>query len=316
MKFTIGIPAYKAAFLEECIQSILDQTYQDFELVIVNDASPENIDAVVKSFNSPLIRYYTNEKNFGAENVVDNWNKCLGYAKGDFFILMGDDDKMSPNYLSEFNKLIEKYPACGVYHCRTMVIDENSNIIKLTDPRPEFETVYDTILQRIEEKRMFFISDYVYRTSTLRANDGFYKLPLAWGSDDISCYIAARENGIAHTNIPLFMYRRTSQTISTGGNINIKMDSALAEEQWLMEFLKTDPVDKFDKIIRQTILLTVRMYSQKKKIRTIYSSDEVNPILLFWKWYKQRKKYRLTVDELMYAAMMKIKENRKGRYER
>jgi len=316
MKFTIGIPAYKAAFLKECIQSILDQTYQDFELVIVNDASPENVDAVVKSFNSPLIKYYTNEKNFGAENVVDNWNKCLSYAEGDFFILMGDDDKMSPNYLLEFNNLIEKYPACGVYHCRTMVIDENSNIVKLTDPRPEFETVYDTILQRIEEKRMFFISDYVYRTATLRANNGFYKLPLAWGSDDISCYIAAREDGIAHTNVPLFMYRRNQQTISTGGNINIKMDSALAEERWLMEFLKTEPVDKFDKILRQTILQTVRVYSQKKKIRTIYSSDETNPVILFWTWYKQRKRYGLSIDELIYAAMMKIKENRKARYER
>ena len=316
MKYTIAIPAYKEAFLKECIQSILDQTYRDFELVIVNDASPEDIDSVVNSFNSPLIRYYTNEKNFGAENVVDNWNKCLSYARGDFFILMGDDDKMSPDYLEEFAALIEKYPRCGVYHCRTIIIDENSVPVQLTEPRPEYETVYDTILQRIEEKRLFFISDYVYRTATLRANNGFYKLPLAWGSDDISCYIAAWENGIAHTNKPLFFYRRNAQTISTGGNIYLKMDSALAEEKWLTEFVKDDPASNSDKILRQSIMRTIRVYSQKKKIRTIYSSEGPNALSLILKWYKHRKKYGLSIDELMYAALMKIKESRKRRYER
>lgn len=316
MKYTIGIPAYKAAFLQECIQSILDQTYQDFELVIVNDASPENIDSVVSMFSSPMIRYYTNDKNFGAENVVDNWNKCLSYARGEFFILMGDDDKMEPGYLEEFNALIEKYPRCGVYHCRTLIIDENSVPVQLTEPRPEFETVYDTILQRIEDKRLFFISDYVYRTATLRANSGFYKLPLAWGSDDISCYMSARDHGIAHTNKPLFLYRRNSQTISTGGNIYLKMDSALAEEKWLTEFIQAEPAGNEDKILRQSIIRTIKTYSQKKKIRTIYSSEQSNPVSLIWKWYKNRKKYRLSVDELMYAALMKIKENRKVRYER
>ncbi|MBD1394647.1 glycosyltransferase family 2 protein [Mucilaginibacter glaciei] len=315
MKYTIGIPAYKVTFLKECIQSILDQTCRDFEVVVVNDASPEDIDSVVKSFNTQRIRYYTNEKNFGAENVVDNWNKCLSYAKGDFFILMGDDDKMAPDYLEEFDSLIEKYPKCGVYHCRTVIIDENSNAVQLTDPRPEFESVYDTILQRIEEKRLFFISDYVYRTSTLRANNGFFKLPLAWGSDDISCYIAATKNGIAHTNKPVFMYRRNSQTISTGGNIYLKMDGALAEEKWLLEFVETEPENTSDKILRQSIMRIIRLYSQKKKIRTIYASEQLHPLSLIAKWFKRRKQYGLSIDELMYAALMRIKESRKGKYE-
>lgn len=48
MKFTIAIPAYKRTFLKECIDSILAQTYKDFELIIINDASPEDLDSVVE----------------------------------------------------------------------------------------------------------------------------------------------------------------------------------------------------------------------------------------------------------------------------
>ena len=64
MKYTIAIPAYKSEFLKDCIQSILVQTFEDFELIIVNDASPENIDEVVHSFSDHRIRYYKNEENF------------------------------------------------------------------------------------------------------------------------------------------------------------------------------------------------------------------------------------------------------------
>jgi glycosyltransferase involved in cell wall biosynthesis len=91
--FSIGIPAFKAKYLNECIDSILRQTYANFELIIVNDASPEDLETIVKSFTDSRIKYYCNDKNFGAEHVVDNWNKCLSIATGDFFVLMGDDDK-------------------------------------------------------------------------------------------------------------------------------------------------------------------------------------------------------------------------------
>jgi glycosyltransferase involved in cell wall biosynthesis len=313
MKFTIGIPAFKATFLKECIDSVLSQTYTNFEIVIVNDASPENLDAIVETYHSDKIKYVKNEKNFGAINVVDNWNKCLSYATGEFFILMGDDDKMAPNYLSEFVNLIHKYPACGVYHCRTLIINEKSEPIRLTEPRPEFESVYDSILERMKGTRLFFISDYVYRTETLRENNGFYKLPLAWASDDISSYIAAHKNGIAHTNEPVFMYRQNPLTISSTGNVNIKMDAIMQEGKWLQNFVAESPENKLDKLIRINIQQELRLFIQKKKIRTIYSGD--TSIGAFIKWFSVRKKYQLSIPEIIYAVILSLKEKSKVRYE-
>ena len=87
-KFSVVVPAYKANFLKECIDSVLAQTYVDFEIIIVNDASPEDLDSIVSLYKDTRIRYYKNKTNCGAINVVDNWNKCLEYATGDYIICM------------------------------------------------------------------------------------------------------------------------------------------------------------------------------------------------------------------------------------
>jgi glycosyltransferase involved in cell wall biosynthesis len=200
MKYTISIPTYKASFLKECIDSILVQSYSNFELVILNDDSPENIDTIISAYDDKRIRYYKNEKNVGAVNVVNNWNKLLEYAQGDYLLCMGDDDKLLPNCLEEYNKLIEQYPRLDVYHARTLMIDENSSICGIQEERPEYESVYSMIWHTLYKNRLQFIGDFLYRTSALRKNGGFYALPLAWESDYITSFIAAKATGCKYPN--------------------------------------------------------------------------------------------------------------------
>ena len=63
MKYSFVLPAYKATFFKEAIDSILAQTYKEFELIIVNDASPDDLDSIVNSYSDSRIRYYVNEQN-------------------------------------------------------------------------------------------------------------------------------------------------------------------------------------------------------------------------------------------------------------
>ena len=81
LKYSFVLPAYKARFFREALDSILAQTYKDFELIIVNDASPEDLDSIVKSYDDPRIRYYVNEHNIGGKDLVAQWNHCLEYAE-------------------------------------------------------------------------------------------------------------------------------------------------------------------------------------------------------------------------------------------
>ena len=60
--FSVTIPAYKDRYLKETIDSILAQTYQNYEIIIVNDASPYDLDSIVSQYDDPRIRYFKNEK--------------------------------------------------------------------------------------------------------------------------------------------------------------------------------------------------------------------------------------------------------------
>lgn len=300
-KFSVGIPAYKSHFLYECISSILNQSYPEFELIIINDFSPHPIDKIVAQFNDNRIRYFKNDKNIGAENVANNFNNCLEKAQGDFFILMGDDDKMEPDYLEEFSKLILKYPNLDVFHCRSTIIDENSQPITLTPSWPEYESVYDNMWHRMNESRVQFIADFVFRTSVLKNNGGFYFLPLAWGTDDITAYIAIDNKGIAHVNKPVLNYRRHPFTISSIGNHELKIKAIMLKQVWFNNFLLIKPHLHDDLIIYNDLCQNINKLIQKQKIYTITSSLKghffKNSIIYIYK----RKKFNISVIEIIYS---------------
>lgn len=313
MKFSIGIPAFKGKFLSECIKSVLNQTYKDFELIIVNDCSPDAVKEIVMAHEDYRIKYYENEVNVGAVNVVDNWNKCLNYSKGDYFILMGDDDLLDSRYLEIFSDLIDKFSDLDVFHCRTKVIDENSSILYLTPSLPEYESVYDLIWHRINGHRTQFISDFVYRTEALIAKGGFYKLPLAWASDDISAYLACGQKGIANSNEAVFLYRTNPYNISSTGNAYSKINSIELERKWFESFLTIPPQIGNDVIIYENILDDLDKYFKKRRIYTIASSLESGLLKGFVDYINHRKSHHLSMKDLVFSFVEKLRRQYVGK---
>lgn len=309
MKFSILIPAYKSQYLHECIESILNQTFTDFEVIIVNDASPENIDSIIESFSDPRIRYFVNKTNCGAINVVDNWNISLSYAHGDYVICMGDDDKLLPSCLEEYTKLIERYPNLKVYHTWTEIIDENSKVTSMQEARPEREGVYSMMWSRWSG-RIQFIGDFLFERKELLSNKGFYKMPLAWGSDDISTYIAAKYNGIANMQKPGFQYRVNSQTITNTGNTIIKLEAIKEEEEWYKCFLIDEPVnvDLPERIFWKMLKERLPKMLAKKRVYTISSGIMEHSITKAFQIWKVRKRLKLSTIIITYAIMEAIKQ--------
>ncbi len=295
---------------------MLTQTFGDFELIIVNDASPEDIDSVVSQFCDTRIRYYVNVKNCGAVNVVDNWNICLGYAKGDYVICMGDDDKLLPNCLEEYVKLMEQFPGLGVYHAWAEIIDEDSNIVRMQEARPLFESVYSMMWHRWKGREQF-IGDFLFDTELLKANGGFYKLPLAWGSDDISTYIAAQDTGIGNMQVPGFQYRINAQTISKTGNTEVKLCAINAEEEWYETFLKNEPAVNdivaycFWRMLKQEKAKTML----KKRIHCISTELNRTRFRRAFYCYSKRKRYHLPAKAIVYATIDAIKRDFSNRME-
>lgn len=309
IKFSILIPAYKKIFFRECIDSILSQTYKNLELIIVDDKSPEDLETLISSYNDTRIFYYRNENNCGAINLVDNWNKCLDYASGDYLICMGDDDKLLPNCLEEYTKLINKYPDCNIYHAWTEIINENSEIIRLQEARPIWESVYSMMWHRWNG-RIQYIGDYLFKTETLREKGGFFKLPLAWASDDITTYIMAKETGIINSQIPLFQYRVNSYSISTSGCIKIKMETIDQAHAWYESFLKeqTHTLDSTSTIFKKMVNKELSNMTIKSKIYTMCDDFMSNGFLktgLYW--FSHKGKYNLSIGMIVYAAIEAFK---------
>lgn len=239
MKFSIIIPTYKYRFLQDAIESVFQQTFTDFELLIVDDCSPEDIKGVVNRYaDDSRLKYIKNDFNYGAIRLAENWNNCLRYCQGDYVICMGDDDLLLPHCLENYNMLIDKFPNVDVLHGQTEIINEKGKIIEYLEPRFELESVFQLIYYRwVGYGRQQFIGDFCFKRKSLIEEGGFYNLPLAWGSDDITACIMASKNGIANTEAVCFQYRKNSMSISSTSYSTVKLDALLSQQQWYEEFL-------------------------------------------------------------------------------
>ena len=304
--FTIAIPAFKSSYLGECIESVLNQSYKDFELLIIDDCSPEDLKSIVLKYEDARIRYYRNEKGFGAVNVVGNWNKCLEYANGEFIICIGDDDKLKPCCLEEYKRLIDRYPEKNVFHGWTEIIDEKSNFLEITSIRPETESVYSMIWHRWEGRQQF-IGDFCFKRAKLITNGGFYYLPLAWGSDDITSVIAATPNGVANTRQLVFQYRKNRFSISTGKEVNIrdKVQALCLEETWFANYLTGEPEDEIDKLFKMSLVNKLSNHYKKRKIGYI-TNDISKKVMSITYWLRNNKVYDLDKRDLIKPLIVGI----------
>jgi glycosyltransferase involved in cell wall biosynthesis len=103
---TFIVPCYRLArLLGECVRSILDQTWQDFEVLILDDCSPDDTPAVAATFTDPRVRYVRNPRNLGH---LGNYNKGLHLARGRYIWLISADDALaSPTVLEGHVRALE-----------------------------------------------------------------------------------------------------------------------------------------------------------------------------------------------------------------
>ncbi len=240
---SVAIPSYKAKFLTQAIQSVLNQTYQNTEIIIVNDKSPEDIEQVVRQFKDERIRYYCNTENLGKDNPANNWNKCLSYAKGEFFSLLCDDDLYEPTFLERMMLLAEKYPNTNVFRARANFIDINGNETNKYASAPEWESWEDYLWHVCHNYRSQTISEWMYRREALLRAGGYAMLPLAWYADYLSIYHFAKQGGIASTSDILVHFRLSGDNISSQDNKNtiLKIEAAKQYRAAVAELLKDDP---------------------------------------------------------------------------
>ncbi len=112
-------------YLREAIDSILNQTFGDFEFLIINDGSTDSTAEILQSCQDPRIRIINNEKNIG---LTKSLNKGLKLAKGEYVARMDADDISMPGRLQKQVEMLEQKLNLGIVGTRDCVIDEKGNI--------------------------------------------------------------------------------------------------------------------------------------------------------------------------------------------
>jgi glycosyltransferase involved in cell wall biosynthesis len=105
---TVIITSYNyEQYIKEAIQSVLNQTYQNFELIIVDDCSTDNSVEIIKSFNDDRIRLFVNEQNQGLAKTLQ---RALQEAKGKWVAFLESDDILTLDNLEKKVQVVESYP--------------------------------------------------------------------------------------------------------------------------------------------------------------------------------------------------------------
>src|SRR5215471_21287277 len=138
---SVGLFVYNGErFIEESLNSILNQTFTDFELIISDNASTDRTGDIAKAYakRDDRIRYYRSEKNMGA-----GWNARRVYelATGKYFKWAAVDDLLEPDLLRRCVEILERDPGCVVAHARTKEVDETGTFIKnyVTPMRSDYD---------------------------------------------------------------------------------------------------------------------------------------------------------------------------------
>ena len=152
VKISVVIPVFNKGFiLNETLNSVLQQTFTNFEIIIINDGSIDNSLEVLSKFNDSRIYVYSQE-NKGAAAAR---NLGIEKSNGEFIAFLDADDYWFPNHLEELIKLSEQYPNCGCYCSRYQIKNTKNSILN-----PTFKNISSEFIGIVEN---YFASNHPFK---------------------------------------------------------------------------------------------------------------------------------------------------------
>ena len=125
---TIGIPTYNRvdSYLRQCLESAVKQTYPNIEIIVSDNCSTDNTEAVVKGLYDSRIRYFKQKENIGP---YKNFNFCLQQANGQYFLILSDDDLIDDDFIDVCMKTANYSTNIGIIRTGTRVINSQGVVL-------------------------------------------------------------------------------------------------------------------------------------------------------------------------------------------
>ncbi len=204
-------------YLREAIDSILGQTFKDFEFIIINDCSNDVTENIINSYKDDRIRYLKNEANYG--NTITR-NRGMKAAIGKYIAIMDSDDISVPKRLALQYQYLEKHPEIGILGGSEIFFDENSWFYRRYPPDPEYI------------KSFLFFKNAVGQPTVMLRREIISKYQLYYNPDyengeDFDIWYRAAIKGVRISNLKKVMlyYRQSESQMSHPANAIARVET-------------------------------------------------------------------------------------------
>lgn len=229
-RVTVFVPVFNAdKFLAEAIESILNQTFTDFELLVVDDGSTDKSIEILESFRDRRIRISRNDRNRGRAYTR---NRGIELARGEYLSVLDADDLCEPDRLERQVKCLDAHPDVAAVGSSATYVDENDNVAYVCKVPTSSEEIHRQIFQ----SNCFVHSSVTFRRQVL-IDIGGYNPELQQAEDyELFLRLTARHR-LANIEKPLVRYRvhpdQVSQReISTQRNLADRVRVAAYKDQY------------------------------------------------------------------------------------
>ena len=254
---SVIVPIYNVeSFLDECMQSIASQTYENLEIILVDDGSPDNCPAMCDAWAEKDSRIKVIHKENGG--LSDARNAGLAIATGALIAFVDSDDRIEPDFIRELYAAMERTGA-DIAECGVAYVDETGAVLKHRPVAPEKE------LDRIGALRRLVLEDGVYQTvwNKLYRREVLDGIPFEKGKyheDDFWTYqVFDRIEKLALVEKPLYNYLQRGGSI-IGVGYNLKRLDGLEARFLRMEYLQKYP--ELAALTRQSVIFDCMWHLQ------------------------------------------------------
>lgn len=156
---SIIIPVYNTGkYIAKAVKSVLNQTFKDLELIIVDDASTDETYSICEEYakNDDRVRLYKNERNLG---MMPNWNNALQYITGKYWAKLDSDDWWQEDFIEDCYNIMSKDETIGMVCGRYLCIDEHDAIIPNSEYHlpDEFKNTATDFIWRVKKGNDLFV---------------------------------------------------------------------------------------------------------------------------------------------------------------
>jgi glycosyltransferase involved in cell wall biosynthesis len=211
------VPCFKlAGLLPECLRSILSQSYENFEILIMDDCSPDNTFEVARSFTDPRVRHIRNEPNLGH---LANYNKGIGLSRGSYVWLISADDRLrSSEVLARYVEVMEKHPDVGYACCPAVELKggQETGVAKYSVLAKQ-DTIFNGrkfITQHLNASNCVVAASGMVRKSCYETH-GAFPLDLPYAGDWYLWSLLALHYRVAYFAEPMVNYRLHELSMTT-----------------------------------------------------------------------------------------------------